>query len=135
MNIPIPENSITINGEIYVLVDDEESDECLRCALRERCDTQGILCQILDDAPQGKRFEKMDAKASPWKTVICGSPVPDTDRPVVGYYISGPDCFAEIVTHDPETEEWQDCDPNVEDHSMPEPDYWIDIPGYGEYSD
>lgn len=135
MNIPIPENSITINGEIYVLVDDEESDECQRCALRERCDTQGILCQILDDAPQGKRFEKMEAKASPWKTVINGNPVPDTDRPVVGYYISGPDCFAEIVTHDPETEEWQDCDPNVEDHSMPEPDYWIDIPGYGEYSD
>lgn len=68
MNIPIPENSITINGEIYVLVDDEESEECQRCALREKCDTQNLLCQILDDAPQGKRFEKMEAKASPWKT-------------------------------------------------------------------
>ena len=44
MNIPIPENSITINGEIYVLVDDEESEECQRCALRGKCDTQNLLC-------------------------------------------------------------------------------------------
>ena len=108
MNIPIPENAIIINGRIYVLVDDGEAEECSRCALQEQCNTSSLLCELLDDAPQDKRFEKMEVKASPWKTVICGSPVPDTDRPVVGYYISGPDCFAEIVTHDPETEEWQD---------------------------
>lgn len=134
MNVPIPENSITINGTIYVLVDDEEPEECTRCALSAECDTQNLLCNLLDKAPQGKRFEAMDVKASPWKTVIAGSPVPDTDRPVVGYWICGPEPFVEIVTHDPESGEWQDLDTSgCEQHNMKEPDYWIDLPDNNEY--
>ena len=131
MTIPIPEDSITINGEIYVLVDEEEEDECLRCALRHKCDMNTLLCQILDDAPQGKRFEKLDANTSPWKTVINGYPKPNTDRPVVGYYVSGPEPFIELVTHDPETNQWQDLDiGGCECHDICEPDYWLDLPEY-----
>ena len=77
---------------------------------------------------------KMEEKASPWKTIINGNPVPDTGRPVVGYWICDPEPFIEIVTHDPESGEWQDLDASgCEQHNMKEPDYWIDLPDHDEY--
>ena len=130
MNIPIPEDSITINGEIYVLVDDEESDECMRCALRGKCDTQNLLCQILDDAPQGKRFEKMEAKASPWHTVFNNSTYPKQDEIVVGFWISGSEPFETLCYYDAKYNQWFDCD--TTDYGtgglIDPPDYWIERP-------
>ena len=69
-----------------------------------------------------------------WKTVINGNPVPDADRPVVGYWICGPEPFIEMVTHDPESGEWQNLDASgCEQHNVKEPDYWIDLPDSNEY--
>lgn len=131
MNIPIPENSITINGRIYVLVDDEEPDECLRCALRGKCDTQNLLCQILDDAPQGKRFEKMDVAGSPWHTIIDGEGIPTTRDMVIGVYIQGPEHYAGFCWRDPRTGDWYDADGDL----TCEPDYWIEDPSESDYAD
>ena len=56
----------------------------------------------------------------------------DMERCVVA--VCGPEPFIEIVTHDPESDEWQDLDASgCEQHNMKEPDYWIDLPDHDEY--
>lgn len=59
---PRMQNAITINGVEYELIEDDEADECERCALKDQCSTTGddVLCSIIfgSDISAHHRFEK-----------------------------------------------------------------------------
>jgi hypothetical protein len=118
----LPQNAIIIDEDVFVLVEDDEPDECLRCALHDKCDTQNLLCQILTDAPTDLRFERIERTDSPWHTIIDGEGVPDNDEVVIGYWISGPEKFAEACWYDKEHGKWYSGQTGDELH---EPDYWV----------
>lgn len=69
-------------------------------------------------------------KQETWKVVVNGNDVPDSDRPVIGYWISGSKEFCIICTYDASCKQWQELDPDGECYTMVPPDYWIDIPPY-----
>lgn len=57
---PPMQNGITINGVEYELIEDNEADECERCALREKCHySNEVICtQIFENLYAHHRFEK-----------------------------------------------------------------------------
>jgi hypothetical protein len=131
MTIPIPENAIILNGKVYVLVDDDQPEECHRCALREQCDKGGtLLCQLIDFDGQGKRFDVLDLNASPWHTIINGEGVPTSGDMVVGVWIQGPEHYSGFCWRDQRTGEWYDQEGDV----TCEPDYWINDPSATDYA-
>jgi len=54
------QNGITINGVEYELIEDNEADECERCALREKCHySNEVICtQIFENSYVHHRFKK-----------------------------------------------------------------------------
>lgn len=63
---------------------------------------------------------------SNWRTIIDGKGYkPAKEQIVVGYWISGPEKFAELCYYDPDDDEWTSCD-NGE--AIIDPDYWTEIP-------
>jgi hypothetical protein len=57
---PRMQNGITINGVEYELIEDDEADECERCALKDMCNTiqYDTLCYTISDIAASHRFEK-----------------------------------------------------------------------------
>lgn len=60
---PPMQNGITINGVEYELIEDNEADECERCALKDRCSTikHEAICNIIFgfDIAATRRFKKI----------------------------------------------------------------------------
>lgn len=60
---PRMQNGITINGVEYELIEDNEADECERCALKDRCSTikHEAICNIIFgfDIAATRRFKKI----------------------------------------------------------------------------
>lgn len=132
LTLPIPENAIIINGVVYVLVDNEDSNykDCMGCALCYQCESPPFLCNLLDRKPLGKHFKPMEAKASPWKSVYSNK-YPEGDEPVVGFWSSGKEPEAALCYHDKMTNEWFDCDRTTDygnNGKVDVPDYWIERP-------
>lgn len=52
------DNTITINGKTYVLIETEINgfSDCVLCALRDVCQSKEFLCDILDEIPIGYHF-------------------------------------------------------------------------------
>lgn len=61
-----------------------------------------------------------------WTTIIDGKgDKPAKEQIVVGYWISGPEKFAELCYYDPDDGEWVSCENG---DGISEPDYWIESP-------
>jgi hypothetical protein len=61
-----------------------------------------------------------------WHIIIDGKgDHPEKGQVVVGYWISGPEKFAELCYYDPDDDEWVSCENG---DGISEPDYWIESP-------
>lgn len=52
------DNTITINGKTYVLIETDTNgiSDCVLCALRDICQSKEFFCNILEEIPVGYHF-------------------------------------------------------------------------------